>query len=119
MKDYYKSEHFSAWDGIDWFTENLTGVNAFNAGNVIKYLCRCTKKGQYLSDLQKALEYMKLTTSEVNHNPIYSITAHSFCMEFDCGYILEPFIMYLMTGKEFEKNDAIELLERKIYNVSK
>ena len=119
MQDYYKSEHFTAWDGIDWFTENLTGVNAFNAGNVIKYLCRCTKKGQYESDLNKALEYMKLVSVDKKRGIDYSITAKAFTDEFDCGYILLPFIMYLLTGKEFEKQDAIELLERKIHNVSK
>lgn len=55
---YYEGEHFSAWQVMDWFTDHLKGVNAFNACNVIKYLLRYDRKGTPKQDLQKALNYM-------------------------------------------------------------
>lgn len=56
--NYYKGKHMEAWSVIEIFTDHLKGINAFNAGNVIKYLLRYDTKGQALSDLNKAKHYM-------------------------------------------------------------
>lgn len=64
---YYEGEKFSAWQIMDWFTDNLQGVNAFNACNVIKYLIRYDRKGYPLQDLQKALNYLKNVSVEPSY----------------------------------------------------
>lgn len=56
--NYYNGKHFQAWDVIENIIRDQKGVNAFNAGNVIKYLLRYDAKGQALSDLNKAKHYM-------------------------------------------------------------
>lgn len=54
--DYYKSEGIEVIDVIRAFTEDLTGVEAFATGNIIKYACRWKKKNG-IADLKKILWY--------------------------------------------------------------
>lgn len=65
---YYEGEKFSAWQIMDWFTDDYVGVNAFNICNVIKYLIRYDRKGTPKEDLQKALNYIKNVSVEPTSN---------------------------------------------------
>lgn len=57
--DHYQSNNgLEAWDVIEAFTSDLTGVEAFDTGNVLKYMCRWNKKNG-LQDLKKAKEYIE------------------------------------------------------------
>ena len=48
-------ENGKGYDVIDFITDY--GLN-FNRGNIIKYVARAGKKGDELSDLRKALDYI-------------------------------------------------------------
>ena len=48
-------ENGKGYDVIDFITDY--GLN-FNKGNIIKYIARAGKKGDELSDLRKALDYI-------------------------------------------------------------
>lgn len=50
--DYYKEQGIEVFDVINAF-----GLD-FYEGNVIKYVCRAGKKGNYLEDLVKARTYL-------------------------------------------------------------
>lgn len=55
---HYKTESgLEAIDVIEAFTEGLTGAEATNTGNVLKYMCRWKKKDG-LTDLKKAQWYL-------------------------------------------------------------
>ena len=57
--DHYQTESgMEAWDVIEAFTDDLSGVEAFDTGNVIKYICRWKKKNG-IEDLKKAKEYIE------------------------------------------------------------
>lgn len=57
--NHYQSETgLEVWDVIQSFTLDLTGVEAFDTGNIIKYICRWKKKNG-LEDLRKAECYLK------------------------------------------------------------
>ena len=45
-------------DVIEAFTFDLKGIEAFNTGNIIKYICRWKKKNG-VEDLRKAKEYLE------------------------------------------------------------
>lgn len=49
---------------IDAFTDGLDGVEAFDTGNIIKYICRWKKKNG-LQDLEKAKWYLENLIKEV------------------------------------------------------
>lgn len=56
--DHYQSETgLETIDIIEAVTFDLKGVEAFDIGNAIKYLCRFTKKNG-LEDLKKASWYL-------------------------------------------------------------
>ncbi len=56
--NHYQSETgLEAIDAIDAFTSDLTGVEAFDTGNALKYLCRWKKKNG-VEDLKKAQWYI-------------------------------------------------------------
>lgn len=55
---HYKTEAgLETIDVIEAFTEDLTGAEATNTGNVLKYMCRWKKKNG-LIDLKKAQWYL-------------------------------------------------------------
>lgn len=55
---HYQSETgLEAIDVIEAFTSELEGVEAFDTGNILKYMCRWSKKNG-LEDLQKARWYL-------------------------------------------------------------
>lgn len=53
-------------DIIEAFTANLTGIEAFDTGNVIKYICRWKEKNG-IEDLEKAKWYLEHL---INHNSV-------------------------------------------------
>lgn len=56
--NHYQSEiGIEAIDVIEAFTFDLTGVEAFDTGNALKYLCRWNKKNG-VEDLKKAQWYI-------------------------------------------------------------
>ena len=66
--NHYQSETgLEAWDVIEAFTFDLKGVEAFDTGNVIKYICRWKKKNG-LQDLKKAKEYIEHLIAHVEKN---------------------------------------------------
>lgn len=55
--NHYIQNGISVWDVIKAYTEDLTGVDAFNAGNAIKYILRWHHKNG-IEDLKKAKVYI-------------------------------------------------------------
>lgn len=54
MSKYYKnSSNIEAIDLIEAYNLN------FNLGNAVKYISRCNYKGEKISDLRKAIWYLK------------------------------------------------------------
>lgn len=64
-QSYYKGKNFEAFQVMDWFMDELQGVNAFYACNVIKYLLRYDSKGTPIQDLKKAIYYASLVSVEI------------------------------------------------------
>ena len=57
--DHYQSETgLEVIDVIEAFTFDLTGIEAVDTGNALKYLCRWKKKNG-LQDLKKAMWYLQ------------------------------------------------------------
>lgn len=54
---YQSTGGLEVWDVIEAFTSDLSGVEAFDTGNCIKYICRWYKKNG-LQDLKKCKEYL-------------------------------------------------------------
>lgn len=56
--------HYQSEDGLEVitvikaFTEGLTGIEAVDTANVIKYICRWNKKNG-IQDLEKAMWYLQ------------------------------------------------------------
>ncbi len=62
---HYKTRNgLEAIDVIEAFTEGLSGAEATNTGNVIKYICRWKKKNG-LTDLKKAQWYLSRLISQI------------------------------------------------------
>lgn len=55
--NHYNQGGMEVWDVIKAFTENLSGAEAFYAGNAIKYILRWDKKNG-IEDLEKAKVYI-------------------------------------------------------------
>lgn len=55
--NHYNQNGMEVWDVIKAFTSNLSGAEAFYAGNVIKYILRWDKKNG-IEDLEKAKVYI-------------------------------------------------------------
>ena len=55
---YQSKKGIEVIDVIEAFTENLTGIEAVCAGNVIKYICRWKDKNG-LEDLKKCKWYLE------------------------------------------------------------
>lgn len=65
--DHYQSETgLEVWDVIEAFTFDLKGVEAFDTGNIIKYICRWNKKNG-LQDLEKAMCYLEHLINHVKN----------------------------------------------------
>lgn len=54
---HYNQNGMEVWDVIKAFTSNLSGAEAFYAGNAIKYILRWDKKNG-IEDLEKAKVYI-------------------------------------------------------------
>nr|DAJ97366.1 MAG TPA: nucelotide kinase [Herelleviridae sp.] len=55
--DHYQSKlGIEVIDAIDAFTEGLEGIEAFDTGNIIKYICRWKQKNG-IEDLEKVKWY--------------------------------------------------------------
>lgn len=55
--NHYNQNGMEVWDVIKAFTSNLSGAEAFYAGNAIKYILRWDKKNG-IEDLEKAKVYI-------------------------------------------------------------
>lgn len=55
--DHYNQNGMEVWDVIKAFTSDLSGAEAFYAGNAIKYILRWDKKNG-IEDLEKAKVYI-------------------------------------------------------------
>lgn len=65
--DHYQTETgLEVIDIIEAVTFDLKGVEAFNIGNVIKYICRYKKKNG-LEDLKKAANYLDMTIKHIEN----------------------------------------------------
>lgn len=65
---HYQSETgLEVIDVIDAFTSDLSGVEAFDTGNVIKYICRWSEKNG-VEDLNKARWYLDHLINHINNN---------------------------------------------------
>ena len=56
-KHYQSTNGLEVIDVIEAFTSDLTGINAFDTGNVLKQMCRWRAKNG-LEDLKKAKWYL-------------------------------------------------------------
>lgn len=66
--DHYQGKNgMEVIDVIDAFTSELSGVEAFDTGNVIKYICRWKEKNG-VEDLEKVLWYTKHLIDYVKKN---------------------------------------------------
>ena len=55
---HYQSEKgIEVIDVIEAFTQDLKGIEAFDTGNIIKYICRWNKKENPIQDLEKVVWY--------------------------------------------------------------
>ena len=54
---YQSSNGIECIDAIEAATENMTGIVAFNTGNIIKYAFRWDKKGTPIQDVKKIIHY--------------------------------------------------------------
>ena len=55
---HYQSEKdIEVIDVIEAFTQDLKGIEAFDTGNIIKYICRWKKKENPIQDLEKVIWY--------------------------------------------------------------
>lgn len=66
-RHYQTSSGLETIDVIEAFTENLTGAEATNTGDVIKYICRWNSKNG-LEDLKKARWYLNRLIAIVEKN---------------------------------------------------
>lgn len=64
---YQSSNGLEAIDCIEAFTNDLSGVEAFDTGNIIKYICRWKNKNG-LQDLKKAAWYLDHLIAHVENN---------------------------------------------------
>lgn len=66
--DHYNQNGMEVWDVIKAFTSELSGAEAFYAGNAIKYILRWDKKNG-IEDLEKAKVYIdKIIEGRKEHN---------------------------------------------------
>ena len=64
---YQSNQGLEVIDVIEAFTEDLCGIEATDTGNVIKYICRWSKKNG-LQDLEKAQWYLNHLINHVKEN---------------------------------------------------
>ena len=66
--EHYQSKTgLEAWDVIEAFTSDLNGIEAFDTGNVLKYMCRWKGKNG-LEDLKKAKRYLEHLIDHVENS---------------------------------------------------
>ena len=63
---YMSDSGLETIDVIEAFTKDLTGIEAYDTGNVIKYICRWKNKGG-VQDLEKAMWYIQHL---IDHNSL-------------------------------------------------
>ena len=67
-------ENGKGYDVIDFITDY--GLN-FNMGNIIKYVARAGKKGDELSDLRKALDYINREIETIEKQKKQWVESHN------------------------------------------
>lgn len=68
---------------IEAFTKDLTGIEAYDTGNVIKYICRWKNKGG-VQDLEKAMWYIQHL---IDHNSLVLGQDQTYEVSYCDGYI--------------------------------
>ena len=63
-KHYQSETGMEVIDVIHAFTFNLTGIEAFDTGNILKYICRWKEKNG-VQDLEKAKWYLELMDQQI------------------------------------------------------
>jgi len=64
----YQPAHYTAGKIEVWDFIADQRLN-FCLGNVVKYVCRCDRKGNAIEDLEKAVRYLQKELSERRKNP--------------------------------------------------
>jgi Cdc6-like AAA superfamily ATPase len=67
-------ENGKGYDVIDFITDY--GLN-FNKGNIIKYVARAGKKGDEISDLRKALDYINREIETIEKQKKQWVESHN------------------------------------------
>lgn len=92
---HYQSKNgLEVIDAIEAFTAELTGIEAVDTGNAIKYLCRWKKKNG-LQDLEKAMWYLQHL---INHVKEQSDTTIQIATIYGGGLACSP--SNILTEKE-------------------
>ena len=82
---YMSDSGLETIDVIEAFTKDLDGIEAYDTGNVIKYICRWKNKGG-VQDLEKAMWYIQHL---IDHEDSV-IRAEELRNKLDDGPILAP-----------------------------
>ena len=70
LHDIKKPDHYT-WKGVECkevigiMTRGLSGEDAYDLGNIVKYLSRYPKKGTPVKDVAKAAEYLTMLLHSV------------------------------------------------------
>lgn len=111
---YQSGNGMEVIDVIEAFTADLTGIEAYNTGNAIKYICRWKKKNG-IQDLKKAMWYLQdlinhLDTENKDDKPI-NIVPEDKGRPVDKSHTPEFVFGSIFEAREFEK-DFIDLFRR-------
>lgn len=123
---YQSKSGLEVIDVIRTFTEDLTGVESFYTGNILKYMCRWKKKNS-LEDLKKARQYLdwlieKVEKKEPPKNGRYSMDESDCCSgeckckskEKDCfvPWQIQPKMVptYELGMSPIEKQEAVKII---------
>lgn len=90
---HYQSNGMEVIDVIESFTSDLTGIEAVDTGNVIKYICRWKHKNG-VQDLEKARWYLEHLIEHIkgaNSQPeiIVALDIHMSKVCGRCGNVIE------------------------------
>lgn len=98
--DYYNSNGLSPLRAFEKGLISYEEYIGFIKGNIIKYVVRCDKKGQSISDVNKAMTYLRLLKNEFEND--YNIVSDVGEDELDkLKNILKRIIVKIEADKEY------------------
>lgn len=101
--DHYQSKTgLEVIEVIEAFTSDLTGIEAVDTANVIKYICRWKKKNG-LQDLNKAMWYLQNLINHVEEEDDNSATDEEDDLE---EKVKESFVQWMNIEMAVNKLDA-------------